>query len=144
LEDSQIRRFCVVSGGDSCLLGVRWVEGPVDKHTASWAVVDVCVSPPNHTASLDAPSLHWSHHLEILGTVGLDFVRSGVIGLSLGGLRLLSSGLLGVRRVPVSSNHDPSSVHWSPVDRRVAIRPVNWPSVNWLSVNWLSVNWLSV
>jgi hypothetical protein len=133
-EDSQTRRFCVDSGGDSFLLGVRWVEGPADKPTASWAVVNVCVSPPRHTASVDGPSLHWSHHLEILGTVGLDFVRSGVISLGLRGLGLLSGGLLGVRWVPVSSDHDPSSVHWSPVDRRVAIRPVNWPSVNWLSV----------
>jgi hypothetical protein len=134
-------------------LGERWVIVPSDNHTASWGVVGLCISPANHTASVDGPSLNWSHHLEILGTVGLDFVRSGVIGLSFSGLGLLSGGLLGVRWVPVSSDHDPSSVHWwpvdrrvaiRPVDRRVAIRPVNWLPVNWLPVNWLPVNWLPV
>jgi hypothetical protein len=143
-DDSQIRRFCVVSRCDTFLLGERWVIVPSDNHTASWAVVGLCISPANPTASVNWPSLNWSNHLEILGTVGLDFVRSGIIGLSFSGLGLLSGGLLGVRWVPVSSDHDPSSVHWWPVDRGLAIRPVNWLSVNWLSVNWLSVNWLSV
>jgi hypothetical protein len=143
-DDSQIRRFCVVSGCDNFLLGERWVIVPSDNHTASWGVVGLGVSPANHTASVDGPSLHWSHHLEILGTVSLDFVRSGVIGASFSGLGLLSGGLLGVRWVPVSSDHDLSSVHWWLVGRRVAIRPINWLSINWLSINWLSINWLSI